>query len=377
MQKAPRNSRIENQGNFVSEWFGYRTYPSVADDSRSIEIQQTGCCPFLSQATGQERACTKPESSSGICTIGSCSNGSRQDWLVCPYRALDTDLFTDVARRLFKPRKDAEITLLPAPTLSIAENRKRVEDAVTANNLAIVYFQGKLGGEISISPTQRSPELSFDTTMVEVIRSADGMLSLGRYGIFEVQTMDFHGSYRHAVKNLKDALRLHQSTFSSELRKNPSWLSDHIEGPNIANVFKRTFYQMMLKFKIGEHRLCAGCAIAIPASVWDSWQRHLGRPELTPQTDGTTTLSHAKRTGESAPAWIYVFDVDSSSPDHPNPIVLKLVIATDAESLAHYALRVVPDAALAEGGSADRILLTVEHRIAIWWPELVGKSARQ
>jgi hypothetical protein len=199
-------------------------------------------------------------------------------------------------------------------------------------------------------------------------------LSLGRYGIFEVQTMDFHGSYRHAVKNLKDALRLHGVSFPAEVRKNPGWLSDRIEGPNIANVFKRTFYQIMLKFKIGEHRLCAGCALAIPTSVWQSWQRHLGKPDLSPRDDATVALMRENQSPSKAPAWIYVFDIDAASRKDPNPISINTIIATDAESIAHYALRVVPDAALAEGGSADRILLTVRHRLAGWWPELASES---
>ncbi len=373
MQK-PRHA---DQGNFVSEWFGYRVYPSVAEKASSIEVQRAGLCPFLSQATGERRTCIKAESSSGICTISSCSNGPRQDWLVCPYRVLNVDLFADVARRLFRPREGAAVALVPASGLGASENRRRIEQVAAARDLAIIYFQGKLGGEISVPPTPRSPELSFDTTMVEVVAGDDGALSLGRYGIFEVQTMDCHGSYRSAVKNLKDALRLHGSAFPSEVRKNPSWLSERIEGPNIANVFKRTFYQMMLKFRIGEHRLCAGSALAVPASVWDSWQRHLGGPELKPRTDGTATLSYVARTRDGgAPAWIYVFDVDASSTEHPNPIVVKLVIATDAESLAHYALRVVPDAAVAEGGSADRILSVVERRLAAWWPELASIGSR-
>ena len=45
------------------------------------------------------------------------------------------------------------------------------------------------------------------------------------------------------------------------------WLRDGIEGANIANVFKRTFYQMMLKFRIGASEVCSGCVLALPVSV--------------------------------------------------------------------------------------------------------------
>jgi hypothetical protein len=97
-----------------------------------------------------------------------------------------------------------------------------------------VYLQNKLGGEISLSRTERSPELSFDVTMVDLILR-DGLPTIKRFGILEIQTMDFHGSYRAAVKNLEDALRLHGDAFHATLLSNQRWLRDGIEGPNIAN----------------------------------------------------------------------------------------------------------------------------------------------
>jgi hypothetical protein len=42
------------------------------------------------------------------------------------------------------------------------------------------------------------------------------------------------------------------------LPDNQRWLSEGVEGPNIANVFKRTFYQMMFTFQLGHHERCAG-----------------------------------------------------------------------------------------------------------------------
>jgi hypothetical protein len=355
------------QGNFVSEWFGYRTYPTVAQDQKGNDIQQDRICPFLSRATGETRKCIKSEASLGICSISSSSNGSRQDWLVCPYRALDDSLFEDVAHRLFRPEQGQKIVLFPAPSLAKPEVQQRISEAVRSGSVVIAYFQGKLGGEISLSATDRSPELSFDTTMVELLCGTDESWIVGRYGILEAQTMDFHGSYRAVAGNLKGALHLHKDQFAKVLQQNLSWLSEKIEGPNIANVFKRTFYQIMLKFKIGEHQPCVGCVLAIPTSVWDSCQRHLGRPELLPRADGTLVL-RGERTWTDPPAWIYVFDIDSSSIKHPNPLVVKKVIGTDAESLAHYALKVVPDAAVEAGGSADRVLISLRQRLAEWWP---------
>jgi hypothetical protein len=366
MPKNARPSVSSDRGNFVSEWFGYRTYPTVAQEARGNKTQRDRKCPFLSQATGEAQKCIKSETSLGICSISSCSNGPRQDWLVCPYRALDNSLFEDVARRLFRP-KEKEVVLVPAPSLARPEVRERISEAVHAGSLAIAYFQGKLGGEISLSATDRSPELSFDTTMVELLCGTDGAWLVGRYGILEAQTMDFHGSYRAVAANLKGALHLHKDQFAKILRDNPTWLSEKIEGPNIANVFKRTFYQMMLKFKIGEHQPCVGCVLAIPASVWDSWQRHLGKPELSERTDGTLVL-RGERAWTDPPAWMYVFDIDSSSTKHPNPLLVKKIIGTDAESLAHYALKVVPDGAIEAGGSADRVLISLRQRLGEWWP---------
>jgi hypothetical protein len=234
-----------------------------------------------------------------------------------------------------------------------------------------VYLQDKLGGEISLPPTPRSPELSFDITLAQISR-VEGRAAVTRYGILEVQTMDFHGSYRHAVANLKDALRLHGARFPRTLTENQAWLSDRIEGPNIANVFKRTFYQMMLKFQIAGHGSCAGSVLAIPLSVWDSWQRHLGRPALVERADGTFALHRGGVAAgrKTTDAWIYVFDVVKGSGRSPNPISVTKIIATDAESVSHFALSVAPQAAMAAGGSADRLLAVIRRRLSGWWEEL-------
>ncbi|HEV8726500.1 MAG TPA: hypothetical protein VGW77_38305 [Candidatus Binatia bacterium] len=259
-----------DSGNFVSEWFGHRVYPMVAATSLTLSDQQAGRCPFLSEATNKTQPCIKPESSKGICTISSVSNRQRQDWLVCPYRGLDHPLVDDVARRLFDVDVQLGVTVVPGPALADPAQQQEFARNVASGRAGVVYLQSKLGGEISISPTDRSPELSFDFTLVEITHDA-GSYRLGRYGILEVQAMDYHGSYRAAVNNLTDALRLHGSTFHTELLKNPRWLGEKVEGPNIANVFKRTFYQMMLKFQIGADVDCGGCVLALPQSVWDSW----------------------------------------------------------------------------------------------------------
>lgn len=182
--------------------------------------------------------------------------------------------------------------------------------------------------------------------------------------------MDFHGTYRNVVKNLKDALRLHRTEFSRTVEQNPHWLSDRIEGPNIANVFKRTFYQIMLKFQIGAHSSCSGAALAIPSSVWDSWQRHLGRPELREIADGVMLMNSGNHGSSDAKSWIYVFDIIQGSSPTPNRLAIKHTISTDTSSLAHYAFTVAPLAAIEQSGPVDRLLATVRQRLATWWPEL-------
>jgi hypothetical protein len=340
--------------------------------SARTETQHARKCPFLSIATAQETKCIKSESSIGICTISSSSNGPRQDWLVCPYRALGDPLFKEVAQRLFHPSDNQNLAIVSAPSLADQRTRQAISETAAAGGLIIAYFQDKVGGEISLSKTDRSPELSFDTTMVEPRRERDDFWTVGRYGILEVQTIDFHGSYKAASANLKHALHLHNTEFPAVLQQNSAWLSEKIEGPNIANVFKRTFYQMMLKFKIGEHQPCAGCVLAIPAPVWDSWQRHLGKPELS-RRDGDIFVLRGESTWADPPAWIYVFDVDADSSEHPNPLTIKMRIGTAAESLAHYALKVVPGAALEAGGSVDRVLVTLHTRLSRWWPVFSSK----
>jgi Restriction endonuclease NotI len=355
----------EPTGNYIAEWFGHRVFPVVAQTDETLSDQQDSRCPFLTEVTGETRECVKRERSKGVCTISSTSNGPRQDWLVCPFRALDLTLLQDAATRLFG--HSAVLDLVAAPVLADPSTADAFRADVVAGHPRIVYFQNQLGGEIRLSATERSPEFSFDATMVEVLPSED-RLTLGRYGVFEIQTMDFHGTYAAAVQNLNNALHLHQNQFGAAVAEHPEWLGERVEGPNIANVFKRTFYQMMFKFQIGSHEHAAGCVFAIPTAVWDSWQRHLGKPELVTAPDGTYRL--AVEHDETDPAsWIYVFDLDVSADASPNQLSVTNVIGTSAQALSHYALDVAPRAALEEGSSADRLLATIQLRLGQYLPE--------
>ena len=377
MSPTPDEEAAERRGNFVSEWFGHRLHPTVTETPQSLTDQQNKRCPFLSAALHATVECVKSDASKGICTISSSSNGPRQDWLVCPFRALDRGLLDHAARRLF-PVETGTLLVVPAPTLAADTVKSSILATLRAGGRALVFLQAKLGGEVALSATARSPEVSFDTTLVEIVEW-DGALDIGKYGILEVQTMDFHGTYKYAVKNLTDALRLHGDQFHAVVRANEGrWISERIEGPNIANVFKRTFYQVMLKFQIGAHPSSAGCVLALPAAVWDSWQRHLGGPEPMPRSDGTLQLSRPDSVpGDHVPGWILVFDLDSQSASTPNPVAVQKTIATDADSVAHFAVKVAPEVAIAEGGAAGFVTTTIRRRLAVWWPALAAPpSAR-
>lgn len=289
---------------------------------------------------------------------------------MCPYRALDPDLIEKVVRRLFSAAADQPLLVAPAPSLTNPAMRTDISSRTDDGALVVVYLQNKLGGEISIGATERSPELSFDMTLVELTATGGESARVGRFGVLELQTMDFHGSYRQAVQNMKDALRLHGPDFADVLQNNQRWLADRIEGPNIANVFKRTFYQMMLKFQLGVHPRSVGTALAIPQAVWDSWQPHLGRPHLISQPDGTYALHGSKTQHSNARAWIYVFDIDERNDTHPSPIVIRRVIATSAESIGYYALEEVPNHAFSDAGAATTVMAVIQRRLSAWWPEL-------
>lgn len=356
-------------GNFVSEWFGHRVYPDVITSEQSLKDQEAERCPFLTAAVDEDRSCIKSKASKGICTINSASNKTRQDWLVCPYRALSPKLIEDAIDRMFGLGGE-QPSILPAIKLSDQAARDEVNGQLAAGKRVFIYFDAKLGGELSIPATERSPEFSFDVTIIE-LKAADGGPHIGRFGILEIQTMDFHGSYRAAVRNLTEGLRMHRDRFGETLQQYPEWLSEGVEGPNIANVFKRTFYQMMFKFQLGQHGRCVGCVLAIPQAVWDSWQRHLGAPELAAEADGTHSLTApGQPKPQPFPAWIFVLDTVPESGTTPSPINLAQTIGTDVAAIAHWALEVAPRAAV-ENIDADTGMLSIlERRLLPIWPEL-------
>lgn len=363
------------KGNFISEWFGQRIYPTVRLDPAAVAIQKANRCPFLSSILVTPTQCIKSENSLGVCSISSNSNGSRQDWLVCPYRVIDSDIVKKGCKLIFGLSQ--EVLPKPVSLLRHPGELERFKESVVSEGAGYLFFQDKLGGEISIIATDRSPEIAFDVTLVEIRQNAEGDFIAARYGILEIQTMDFHGSYKLAVTDLRDALRLHSKDFPEALDKNQEWAGKKVEGPNIANVFKRTFYQVMLKFQLsGEGAAAAGTVLALPRSVWDSWQPFLGAPELEDESAGIKRfrIDATQPTEPPLNAFICVFDVDATQETAASPIVIEHFIRVSPERLAHHAFTQVPNHILHAIGANDSVLTRIRTRLAEWWPDLQGKS---
>jgi len=367
----------------ISEWFGYRVFPTVSITPYSLGQQRSGMCPFLSETLTRFTPCVKAENSRGVCTISATSNGSRQDWLVCPYRALDDDLLAGMVRRLYGVSDHVPLLIRPAKALESGDIREEALLAVRPEDphRVFLYFQDKLGGEISLPRTPASPELSFDITVIELLPvdpwvahpddPNDLGVRVGKYGVIELQTTDTHGSYKHAVNALTNALDLHGNQFPQMLAENPEWAGRKVEGPNISNVFKRTFYQIAFKFQVTRRDTSAGCVLALPQPVWDSWQPFLGAPQLREQPDGTWRLLDDH---EASPVdWIYVFDIDDQPGPEGSPASLKvpLVIGTDAATLSRAAFDIAPARAVGHGQGTDAVVSTVVRRLAAYLPSII------
>ena len=363
----------------IAEWFGHRVFPTVSAGDTPIDDQQSERCPFLTQTLKRSTPCVKAPNSRGVCTISASSNGPRQDWLVCPYRALDDGLLGDMVCRLYGIPPLDPVVIQPVVALADEAGKSEILNAVHGGGRVFVYFQDKLGGEISLARTGASPELSFDITVVELLPAtsddlwpglSDPAVTVGKYGVIELQTTDTHGSYSHAVTALTSALDLHKERFSDQLAENPEWAGRRIEGPNISNVFKRTFYQIAFKFQVTKRETSVGCALALPQPVWDSWQPFLGAPELHEQLDGTWRLLDDQAVRPSD--WIYVFDIDTqpSPGGRPAPIRVSLVIGTDAATLSRAAFEIAPARAVAHGGEHDAVAEAIARRLGRYLSEI-------
>ena len=347
-------------GNFVAEWFGHRVWDSV-DESRTAENKPVGrLCPFLTTATEQRTECVKRASGwdepYGVCTISSDSNGQRQDWIACPYRTLDQH-FTLLASAIRSRQQGIFYCCLSlACTVPTAEANRQ---AFKSDIRVFLFSSQKLGGEIDLPETEASPGAAVDMSVIEVchLDQRGKPIRFGDHLFYEIQTSDFHGSPLHAPPAPRDLCPRGKAGkgFHNELKSNVEICGTGVEGPNKANIFKRTIYQMIFKIELSRAPECSGFAIVLPVPVWESWLRHLGRPQLVQVGQDPTQLalrspSETEATsGERARATIYVFDIDRDSKETPNPFRLEKTVTISAGALIYHSFDLASSEAINRG----------------------------
>jgi hypothetical protein len=389
MARAPRPP-----SSFVAEWFGHLVWPPEEVDAspEAVRNQTEERCPFLSSATARDVPCIKKakiegiELRTGFCTQSSPSTGTREDWLACPARVFDEPftLIRDAVVHIFKLDGKEPFTVVPLTRFGDEAIQRLVRSLSAAGPngrshrvFAFASNPPTLGGEIDIPETPRSPGNKVDVSIFEIVGvDDDGQPDVGRFSIFEIQTADFHGSPLHAIAELRRLGPPARDTAYHELiAANPELLGKRLEGPNKANIFKRTIYQMILKIQMAKDPRCAGFCVVLPEPVWQSWARHLGDPELVddPDADGILRLrvptaeSHDDETiVEPEPAWIIVFKVDRESALSPRPLKIVKRIATDSAALIHYAFDEAPEAAIA-AGALQTFEATFAARLRLHW----------
>lgn len=379
---------------FVAEWFGHVVWPpdEVDTSSEAVRNQTESRCPFLSSATARDVPCIKKakidgiELRTGFCTQSSPSTGTREDWLACPARVFDEPftLIRDAVFHIFKLADDESFTVVPLTRFGDEAIQDLVrsiaaDDAVRPRHRVFAFASNPptLGGEIDIPETPRSPGNKVDVSIFEIVGvDGQGKPDVGRFAIFEIQTADFHGSPLHAIAELR---RLGPPTrdvgYHELIAANPDLLGKKLEGPNKANIFKRTIYQMILKIQMAKDPRCAGFCVVLPEPVWQSWARHLGDPELVddPDVKGILRLRAPSVEGpddetvvEPEPAWIIVFKVDRESTLSPRPLKIVKRIATDSAALIHYAFDEAPEAAI-DAGALQTFGATFASRLELHW----------
>jgi len=148
-------------------------------------------------------------------------------------------------------------------------------------------------------------------------------------------------------------------------------MSEGVEGPNIANVFKRTFYQMLLKFELSREGAAAGTVLAIPQSVWDSWQPFLGRPEIERIGGAEFRVKGSDdKHYHGTNAWIFVFELDAASSKSISPVRISAKIRVSATDLIEHAFVNVPKNMHRWTTSDDALLQRIRSRIQRALPTL-------
>lgn len=380
MSARSKPEKGATSGNFVAEWFGHRVWNKVDSDATALANQCNRLCPFLSSAIGAKKRCIKSagrSSPTGVCTISSDSNGLRQDWLACPYRTLDEQftILTQAIRLLFDISPDTPVFIYSGEKIKTQEGKTQLKSNVAEKRGRVfVFMADKLGGEIDLPETGASPGAKVDVSVIEVIDcdNAGAPSVFGRHMMYEIQTADFHGSPLHAVQAL-EALCAEgdtKSKFHEQLKQDIELCGIGVEGPNKSNVFKRTFYQAVLKILMAEHKSCAGFVLILPSSVWDSWKRHLGNPDIKKISSGKSVFLGSNEKAEIQVAqcrsWIFVFDIEKNSAVSPHPLVVKEMIAASATALQEHAFDKAAKAAL-ENDVVNRYRDVFSKRIKSAW----------
>ena len=93
----------------------------------------------------------------------------------------------------------------------------------------------------------------------------------------------------------------------------------------------------------------------LPVPVWDSWLRHLGRPQLVQVGDDPRRLALRSPTETEEPpaertrATIYVFDIDRDSTESPQPLRIVQTVGTSAGALIYHAFDLASREAIQRG----------------------------
>ena len=150
----------------------------MVSSSQSLADQRDKRCPFLTKAKATDTPCIKSPNARGVCTVTSRPTGAApenaenpdnpvnapgpRDWLVCPYRALDPVVLESCVGLLFGFNRSTPAYIIPGVRLGYDGPGDAAKDAVVAttrHDVAIrlrngervfIYFDEKLGGELSI-----------------------------------------------------------------------------------------------------------------------------------------------------------------------------------------------------------------------------------
>lgn len=124
----------------------------------------------------------------------------------------------------------------------------------------------------------------------------------------------------------------------------------------------------------GDHAGCAGCVLTLPASVWLSWQPHLGGPKLVMREDGIHEFADVKSDDlATSKGWIQIFTADAGGVKSPNPLRITKTIRASSGQLAQLAFEKAPTEAMTLLTSSDLLRTTLQRRIAEFWPTLWPK----